>query len=109
MANSFRRNKKITIQHNVKADPPVRDKYGDEAENWQTFTTAWAAKDPILGNEYFAAEQAQSEAEVKFRTDYISGVTDLMQIVHGDDIYKMLSVINVKSQNRELLMYCKEV
>ena len=109
MANSFRRNKKIIIQHNVKTDPPTRDKYGDEIEDWQTFTTAWAAKDPILGNEYFAAEQAQSEAEVKFRTDYIPGVTDLMRIVHGTETYKILSAINVKSQNRELLMYCKKV
>ncbi len=85
-----------------------------EDETWNDFVTVWASKDPILGKEYFAAEQAQSEVEFKFRCRYIAGVANdereyEMRIVHGEKKYKILSAINVKSLNWELLMYCKKV
>ena len=103
MASSFRRNKKITIQYDANAATPI------ETQDWKTLCTAWASKEPILGNEFYAAEQAQSDVKIKFRTDYISTVTDFMRIVHGSETYDIRSAINVKSQNKELLMYCSEV
>ena len=86
------------------------DEYGEPVEAWESFVSgAWAAKDPLLGNELFAAFTTDSKIEVKFNMRYIPGVTNDMRIRHGSEVYEILSAINVKSLNRELLCYCKLV
>lgn len=69
----------------------------------------WASKEPLLGNEFFAAEQTQSKVEVKFRSRWIPGVKNEMRVRDSEGDYDILSAINVKGLNRELLMYCKKV
>ena len=99
---------KITIL----ALQPGYDPEGEPINDWQPvdgLTDLWASKEPLLGNEFFAAEQTQSKVEVKFRTRYISGITNEMRVQDEEGIYEILSVINVKNLNRELLMYCKKV
>jgi SPP1 family predicted phage head-tail adaptor len=89
--------------------------YDDEGEpinDWQPvpgLTNLWAAKEPLLGREFFAAEQTQSRVEVKFRTHYVPGVKNEMRVQDSEGTYEILSAINVKSLNRELLMYCRQV
>lgn len=95
---------KITIQSGTL----VQDSYSASTE-WTIFATVWASKDPLLGNEFFQAEAMQSKVEVKFRTRYISGVTNAMRVYHGSEAYQILSAINVESRNRELLIYAKKV
>ena len=87
-----------------------RDKWGEPLDNWQPIKKGiWASKDPLLGNEYFNALTANTKVEVKFNMRYVSGITNEMRIKHGDDVYEILSAINVKGLNRELLCYCKLV
>ena len=69
----------------------------------------WASKDPLLGNEYFTALTTDSKVEVKFNMHFIKGVTNEMRIRHGEEVYEILSSVNVQSLNRELLCYCKLV
>lgn len=83
--------------------------YGEPISKWRVYKTAWASKDPLLGNEYFTANTTDSKVEVKFNSRYIPGIKNEMRIQCGDEIYKILSAINVKSMNRELLCYCKLV
>lgn len=94
-------------------NPPTGfNEYGEPNATWTESTTLkdiWASKEPLLGNEYMAAQATQTRAEVKFRTYWVSGVSELMRIKHGSDVYEILSAINVKSLNRELLIYCKKV
>lgn len=88
------------------------DPEGEPNGDWEAvdgLTDLWASKEPLLGNEFFAAEQTQSKVEVKFRTRYISGITNEMRVQDEEGIYEILSAINVKNLNRELLMYCKKV
>lgn len=88
------------------------DKYGDPIDVWvpvEGKTDIWASMEPLLGNEYFTAFTANSKVEVKFNMRYISGITNDMRIQYGDDIYEILSAVNVKGLNRELLCYCKLV
>ena len=88
------------------------DAEGEPINNWQPvegLTDLWASKEPLLGNEFFAAEQALSKVEVKFRTYYVPGVKNEMRVQDDEGIYEILSAINVKNLNRELLMYCKKV
>lgn len=86
------------------------DSHGEPIDEWVPVKTGlWASKEPILGNEFFAAEQTQSKVEVKFRTYFTPGVENEMRVQDNEGIYEILSAINVKSLNRELLMYCKKV
>ena len=86
-----------------------QDEYGDPLDTWEDFKTAWASKEPILGNEFFAALTTDNKVEVKFNCRYISDVTNAMRIQHGAEVYEILSAIDVKSLHRELLCYCRLV
>ncbi len=87
-----------------------RDDYGEPVDTWKPFKEGiWASKDPLLGNEFFAALTTDNKVEVKFNMRYIEGITSEMRIKHGLEIYEILSAVNVKSLNRELLCYCKLV
>lgn len=88
---------------------PGRDKYGEQYDTWEVFKTAWSSKDPILGNEYFTALTTGSKVEVKFNCRYMSGITNDMRIQHDNEVYEILSAIDVKSLHRELLCYCRLV
>ena len=91
--------------------PPTGvDEYGAPNITWSdTFKNVFASVEPLIGNEYYTANAMQTKAEVKIRTYYFDGVTNLMRIKHGDTYYKILSAVNVKSLNRELLCYCEKV
>lgn len=86
-----------------------QDDYGEPNGTWETFKTVWASKEPILGNEYLTALTTDTKVEVKFNCRYVEGITNEMRIQHGAEVYEILSAINVKSLNRELLCYCKLV
>lgn len=96
-------NKRITI----KSPPTNKNAFGEIVGPWVDVITVWSAMDPLLGNEYFNALAIQSEVEVKFRIRYRPGITNEMRVQHGTTVYEILSAINVKSMNRELLIYCK--
>jgi SPP1 family predicted phage head-tail adaptor len=89
-----------------------RDEYGEPIDTWEPVegkTGIWASMEPLLGNEFFAALTTDTKVEVKFNMRYIDGITNDMRIRHGNDIYEILSVVNVKGLNRELLCYCRLV
>lgn len=86
------------------------DDYGEPIDNWIPFKSGiWASKEPLLGNEFFTALTTDNKVEVKFNCRYMAGVTNDMRIRHGNEVYEILSAINVKSLNRELLCYCRLV
>jgi len=88
----------------------VQDDYGEPKDKWTVFKGGvWAAKDPLLGNEYFNSLTTDTKVEVKFNMRYIPGITNEMRVQHGTETYEILSAINVKSLNKELLCYCKLV
>lgn len=88
------------------------DEYGEPVDSWAEVEGkigVWASKEPLLGNEYFTALTNDSKVEVKFNMRFVDGITNDMRIQHGNEKYEILSVINVKSLNRELLCYCRLV
>lgn len=96
---------KIQIQKLVKN----KNDFGEVKEDWVTVFTAYASKEQLLGREFYQAEAIQSKVEVKYRTYWMPGVTNDMRIKDSEGIYSILSSVNVKSLNRELLLYCKKV
>jgi len=83
--------------------------YGEPTDTWESFATAPAAVDPLLGNEFFSSLSAETKVEVKFNCRYFADVTNDMRIQHGDEVYEILSAIDVKSLHKELLCYCRKV
>ena len=95
---------------NIKQRVGSYNSFGEPVDTWETiYSNIWASKEPLLGREYFSAEATQSQVEVKFRTYYFDGVKNEMRVECDGEIFEILSAINVKSLNRELLMYCKKV
>jgi SPP1 family predicted phage head-tail adaptor len=94
---------------NIKQRTAATNSYG-ELLGWTTaFSDVFAAKEPLLGNEYYKAETTGSKVEVKFRCHYFDGITNEMRIECDGIEYEILSAINVKSLNREWLIYAKKV
>jgi SPP1 family predicted phage head-tail adaptor len=88
----------------------TQDEYGESSKTWDTFkTSVWASKEQLLGKEFFGAEQFDTLVDIKFRTYWFDGVQNNMRIAHGSEIYEIISAINVKSLNRELLIYARRV
>lgn len=86
----------------------TQNSYGEEL-TWSNVDTVWASLEPLLGNEFFVAERTESKVEVKFRCHYYAGLTEEMRVNHNGIDYDILSLINVKSLNREILIYAKRV
>ena len=85
------------------------DGYGEPDGAWVVFKELWASKDPVLGNEFFAALTQDTKIDVKFCTRFAYGITDAMRIQHGRETYDIASVIDIGSTHKELLYYCKLV
>lgn len=85
------------------------DKFGEPKDNWKEVTSVWASVSPLLGNELFSALTTDTKVEVKFNCRYIPGITNDMRIQYNGKKYEILSAINVKELNRELLCYCRLV
>ncbi len=90
--------------------PPVtKNDYGELTGEWELYKSVMASKEPILGKELFAALTNDTRIEVKFRARYTRGVTDVMRIRQGNEVYEIISVIDVDDMHKELLCYCKLV
>lgn len=57
------------------------DALGQRVETWATVATVWAQAQPLRGREYFAAGAMQSEAQVRFRIRWRSGVDGTMRVL----------------------------
>jgi SPP1 family predicted phage head-tail adaptor len=96
---------KITIR----SRSTTQNSYGEEL-GWVDFQSGvWASREPLLGNEFITAQATNSRVEAKFRCHYFDGLLNEMQVVHGSDVYEILSAVNVKSLNREWLLYVRKV
>lgn len=98
----------VTIQRFV-AGSPDRTTLGERDGSWQTYSTAMASIEPVIGREYFAAAQVQSKVDTKIRCRYQSGITAItaaMRVLHGSTVYNIEAAINVENRNREWLLYC---
>lgn len=82
--------------------------YGEET-TWSTVTTLWASAEPILGNEYFAAERMNTKVQIKFRCRYFTGLNETLRISFEGNEYEIIDAMNIKVMDREVLIYAKRV
>lgn len=100
---------KITVQSATEST----DSYGGTTQTWSTYTTCWAAIDPISGREFFSAQQVNSELTSKIYVGYDSktaAITPKMRISYNGRTFRIVSPpINVNEMNREILLMCAEL
>lgn len=78
---------------------------GSPIESWDTFAYAFAKVEPLVGREFWAAQAVQAEKTVKFTLRWRGDLTPAMRIVFDGKTYKITSIQNIRSANRELLIY----
>ena len=78
-------------------------------DTWAPLFTCWAAVEPLVGREYIAAQAAVSEVTAKIRMRFRPWMTAEDRVIHEGTIYNIVSVIDVRSENRELVLMCKAV
>jgi SPP1 family predicted phage head-tail adaptor len=91
-----------------KSRTTVQNDYGEEL-TWTTGETHFASVEPLIGNEFFAAERADSKVEIKFRCWYFTDLTNDMRVLFNGRDYEILSTVNYKNLNREWLIYARKV
>jgi len=80
----------------------TQDELGQPIESWAPLFTCWAAVEPLTGREYLAAAAMVSAIEARIRLRYRPGITSAMRVIHGQDVYSIQSVIQIKSGKLEL-------
>jgi len=71
------------------------DSLGQPSTTWQDVATLWAQAQPLRGREFWAAGQMQSEASVRFRVRWRSGVTTAMRVLWRDQAHDIVAVVDV--------------
>ncbi len=83
------------------------DDYGQPVNEWGTFLSTWAAVEPLQGREYLAAQAAVSEVTARIRMRFRPWMTAQDRVIHEGTTYGIESVIDVRSDHRELVLMCK--
>lgn len=78
-------------------------------DTWAPLFTCWAAVEPLTGREYLAAQAAVSEVTARIRMRFRPWMTAEDRVIHDGTIYNIVSVIDVRSENRELVLMCRAV
>lgn len=95
----------VTIQRQKQATggmlEPVR--------TWEDVATnVRAGIEPLNGKEYLSARQTQGEVSVRIRMWYRDGIESSMRVVHGSEIYNIVSVIDPDKRHRKLILMCTQ-
>lgn len=85
----------------------TQDEIGAIVEAWEALATVWAAVEPLNGREYFAANTTLSETTTRIRTRYRPDLIVTDRVNHEGTIYNINSIINPRSENREIVLMCK--
>ncbi len=107
MIKSGKMNKRISIEEPATGSP-AKNAYGEKNIVWEEFAEVWAEIMPLVGREYWAQQQVQSEVTVKIRIRYLAGILPTMRVVHGERILAIKSVIDVNERHKEIILMCLE-
>lgn len=97
-------NRKITFQEETIGQDPVT---GEMVTTWDDVASVFAKVEPLVGREYMAAAAIQAEDMTKFTCRYRGGLTPAMRIAFDGKHYNIQSIQNIRSGNRETLIYAR--
>ena len=85
------------------------DELGQPVEAWAHLFDCWAAVEPLTGREYLAAQAAVSEVTARIRMRFRPWMTAQDRVIHNGTTYGIESLVDVRSDHRELVLMCKAV
>lgn len=83
-----------------------RDAVGQAADAFADAVSVWAQAEPIRGRELFAAGQAQTEVEVRFRIDFREDVQTTWRVIWRNQPHDIVHVIDVQGRRTVLELMC---
>ena len=107
MINPGKYRHQVTIRH--PASDSSRDSFGARKGRGPDGFIVWAEKQDWSGSEVNEAGRETSNVVTKFKIRYRTGVAAKMQVVHGEDEYNILSVLDFDGLKRELVLECRKV
>lgn len=99
-----RATQRITLQ----AKSVTRNAIGEEVVTWTDVVTdaadhaIWAEAWPLKGHEFFAAQQTQYAADVRFRIRYRDGITREQRILWQGEPYDIIMVVDVGAERHTI-------
>jgi len=87
------------------------DASGGPTITWSNFITRYAAIVPLNGTEYFTAQQLNVDINVRIRLRYdtlSATISSKHRVLWGTRTYDILTVINRKELNKEIILMCQE-
>lgn len=100
--NSGQMNQRIILQTRTAGV----DALGQESTTWSDTMIIWAHAEPLRGREFFAAGQAQSEVDVRFRVRWRDTITPTMRVSWRDELYDIVSIIEPQGGREQLELMC---
>jgi SPP1 family predicted phage head-tail adaptor len=99
------------LRHRIKLQSRrrTRDAVGGDVLSWFTEATVPAQVQPLQGREYTAAQQTQSEVEVRFVIRYFRRLQADWQLVWENQRYEIVSIIDVNGLHEEVQLMAKSV
>lgn len=96
----------------IKNPPSGYNELGQPLTEWTISKTISAEVNPLIGKEFFAAQQNQDGATVKFNVRYLSGkdITRAMRVSYDNIDYEIIGTPqDVKGLHDEIVIYAKVV
>ena len=82
--------------------------YNEEVVTWPVFASVWAKIDHLRGREYLDARQATADLTTKITIRYLQGMLPSMRVEFGDQVYEVISVIDVQERHNVMELMCKQ-
>ena len=87
----------------------TRDSFGGRVGDGTTVCVVWAEKQDWTGGENTEGQRETASVVTKWLTRYRTGIEPEMEIVHGSDVYNILSVMDFSGTRRELVLTSRRV
>lgn len=87
----------------------ILNENGFKIDTWIDYKTVWASISNLRGREYYVAATIKAENTVKFKIRYIDGIDTTMRIRFRDKSYNIISIDNIKYENKYIEIKAMEV
>lgn len=85
-----------------------RNSVGEHIEDWQPWGVAWAAIEPLSGQEIEDARQVAARATTKVTIRHRDGVDAGMRLVHETGLLHIEAVLHERMARRWLVLLARE-
>jgi SPP1 family predicted phage head-tail adaptor len=104
-AGKFRH--RITIR-NAPLDSS-RDTFGRRKGSGTTVCTVWAEKQDWAGGEITEGKREIASVSTRWMIRYRTDVKPEMEVVHGSDVYNIISIMDFDGRTRELVLTTRRI